>query len=412
MKQSFYNYCHKTKSGYIVYNTLYNTLVRLSESEFDYYNMKRKCNKNLEKIFCENGLWVDDDNDEAAKYIRYSYLLNKYKSTDPELTITTTMKCNARCFYCYEHSCNNSNSMSIETMNEIIKFIKALEVKDSVHINWFGGEPLLNTEIMDKFSKGLQENNINYTASIITNGSLVTDEIINRMNDLWNISVVQVTIDGTENVYYNRKQFMDNNGDYFDLLWKIKNIADTGIQVNIRINIDNDNVDDVYYLVDELETFFGQNDKISYYPAFLSGVKNPVLANEKKEIIKNIYKNVNDKRKLTILEKLYSDPKVNSCMMSNVNSFAIDVSGNIYKCERYVGNQKKSIHNLTKNSDASVLKDLLKNIDKDTNNKIRKECQRCIFLPKCMGGCNSDYENGDDPCSIDKYMIQAYLELL
>ena len=42
----------------------------------------------------------------------------------------------------------------------------------------------------------------------------------------------------------------------------------------------------------------------------------------------------------------------------------------------------------------------------------REECNNCVFLPKCYGGCMSNYLEGDDPCMIEKYLIKAYLDIL
>ena len=42
----------------------------------------------------------------------------------------------------------------------------------------------------------------------------------------------------------------------------------------------------------------------------------------------------------------------------------------------------------------------------------REECQKCIFLPKCQGGCWDSNQQDEVPCFIDKYIIMAYLEIL
>ena len=42
----------------------------------------------------------------------------------------------------------------------------------------------------------------------------------------------------------------------------------------------------------------------------------------------------------------------------------------------------------------------------------KQECERCVFLPKCYGGCEANYIEGDSPCMIEKYLIKAYLQIL
>lgn len=48
----------------------------------------------------------------------------------------------------------------------------------------------------------------------------------------------------------------------------------------------------------------------------------------------------------------------------------------------------------------------------DTNRikiALRSEYKKCVFPPKCMGGCAVNLENDDEPCMIEKYIIQGYL---
>lgn len=47
-----------------------------------------------------------------------------------------------------------------------------------------------------------------------------------------------------------------------------------------------------------------------------------------------------------------------------------------------------------------------------TNVTLREECKKCVFLPKCMGGCAANLETNDEACMIEKYMIQGYLAYL
>ena len=397
-----FNYCANTKSGYIIYNTLYNSLVRLSENEYQCYQMQTLCPEELKKQFIETGLWVDTELDERNNLLRYCYYLTKYQKAEPQITVTTTLDCNARCFYCYEHGvCKKKIQES--TIDNILSFIQTLDTSNGIKLNWFGGEPLMNTDCIDVISERLKELNIDYTSYIITNGSLITDEIIEKMSDLWNTKDIQITIDGTEEVYSKRKNYIDDNGDYFDLLWKIKKVSDQDIRIHIRVNIDADNSENVCYLMDDLEGFFGKNRYITYYPAFLEGSRKPLSDNERVEIIKNIFNSVKDRRKLTVNDKLYSPPKVSPCMFYDHHSYTIDVDGFVYRCEHLVGMPENSMGNIEDFSESAAAINVL---------HLRDQCMECVFLPKCMGGCTSNYENGDVPCMIEKYMIQAYVELL
>ena len=91
-------------------------------------------------------------------------------------------------------------------------------------------------------------------------------------------------------------------------------------------------------------------------------------------------------------------------MSDDPNSFVIDIHGNIYTCEHQVGRKQCRIGSL----EAGLFTD-----DYRKNGKsLRGKCTSCVFLPKCMGGCESKYLAGEEPCMIEKYIIMAFLEYL
>ncbi len=73
----------------------------------------------------------------------------------PHCTIVLTSKCNARCIYCYEEGVLQSN-MSMETAEKTAEVL--CTSKSPVGITWFGGEPLLKTELIQRITEILREN--------------------------------------------------------------------------------------------------------------------------------------------------------------------------------------------------------------------------------------------------------------
>ena len=53
----------------MIYNTLYNTLIRLNEYEYNVYDQVIMNDSEVEKILVDNCLWIEADIDEKAKYI-------------------------------------------------------------------------------------------------------------------------------------------------------------------------------------------------------------------------------------------------------------------------------------------------------------------------------------------------------
>ncbi|XRO74906.1 radical SAM protein [Methanocaldococcus sp. 28A] len=111
------------------------------------------------------------------------------------LILKITNRCNLNCIYCY--SSNKSNKdMDFETAKNAVDYI--LKIDDKVKIQFTGGEPLLNFDLIEKIINYCNENYFNKYISyaIQTNGTLLNEEIIKKIKDL-DIKI-GISIDGLE----------------------------------------------------------------------------------------------------------------------------------------------------------------------------------------------------------------------
>ena len=65
-----------------------------------------------------------------------------------------------------------------ENFYSLIEFIISHDLTNGVNFNWFGGEPLLRPNIIDRITDAMNERGIKYGSYIISNGSLLDAEII------------------------------------------------------------------------------------------------------------------------------------------------------------------------------------------------------------------------------------------
>lgn len=354
----------------------------------------------LTKQLVEQGILVHEDSNELEQYNLYTYYANKYVSGPPHLTITPTMECNARCFYCYENGvkCGRMNN---EKCQDIINFLKTLDCSQGIELTWFGGEPLLNQEWMDYFSDCLEKAEIEYSAFMITNGSKIDDGVIEKMKNKWRIHDVQVTIDGCYEEYSIRKSYVDEDDIvYYKILKTIGKLADRGINVQIRMNVDKRNRASVLYAVEDIVDLYKEKRKVKCYPAFLSGVNNPLTEREKIEFVKQMIEVAQGK--FDINECLYRLPRTKACYYNQKEAVSVDTNGNVYMCEHMLGHEEKSMGNICEKLELP---------ERELSGR-REECQNCVFLPKCQGGCWDLLQQGEEPCFTDKYIIMAYLEML
>ena len=400
LKKSRFNYVAKGTGGYLIYNNLYNSLSRLSEEEYVQYRELKFETDDLQNDFVQQGFLIDESVNEIGVFNAYSKHLSNSLNPVPSITVTPTMECNARCFYCYEDGVRHGR-MTRENAEKIVSFIKSLDVSKGVFITWFGGEPLMNQEWMDYFADLLRADEIKFSAFMISNGSKIDASVVDKMKKDWGISSIQISFDGDCEEYIRRKNFIDQDEAIFvQMIQKVKMLSDAGIAVQIRLNIDKNNVESILSLVKRLQQIFYSESKVSYYPAFLTGKTSFLTEREKVDVIKKIMEI--DENKFHINNYLYKRPKNSACYYYQKNAFSIDVSGDVFICERALGRPERAVGNIEKNFDFVFKERELSGL--------RSECQNCPFLPKCHGGCNAAYNEGDVPCYIDKYIIKAYLE--
>jgi sulfatase maturation enzyme AslB (radical SAM superfamily) len=135
--------------------------------------------------FDENKV-IDDFKARFTKYIAPTYL-----DRPNHYTILTTTKCNARCPYCYELAIANKHDMTEKTARDIVKYIvDNAEPDRPITFEWFGGEPMTNSRVIDIITSGVCSAGMDATSSMITNGYLFNDDFIARAVNIWKLTNV------------------------------------------------------------------------------------------------------------------------------------------------------------------------------------------------------------------------------
>lgn len=179
--------------------------------------------------------------------------------------ILPTMACNARCSYCYEAG-SKPVTMSLETADQTVAFLlRSRRPGVQPFIQWFGGEPLLGEAVIDRILAGLREADVAYRCGFTTNGSLIDAALADKMAGLWNTRSVQITIDGTEEVYRRIKNYPNCEDAYGRVLRAVDLLARRGIPVSVRINLDGSNGGEVRGVLRDLENTVSEKQKVRVY---------------------------------------------------------------------------------------------------------------------------------------------------
>lgn len=209
------------------------------------------------------------DFDEVKKYIGMLSFLRRAEKAEPGYagyTILPTTACNARCVYCYELGLKQK-TMSKEIVEQTIRYILSTKKENAcINLHWFGGEPLIGERIIDRICEAMRENDVEYKSTMISNGSLMTEELAEKVRKEWHLNSVQITLDGRDEVYCERKRYPAFEGSpYKSVLKGVHAMLKHDIRVDIRLNVDEENMDEMLALTDELEEEFENDSMISIY---------------------------------------------------------------------------------------------------------------------------------------------------
>jgi len=379
MKLSKYNYVIKSEKEILIWNTIKESLMTFTKEYYDnLVNEKFDIFSDDEiRILIKNGILINDNVFELENILNRKKELEN--SASSSYTIALTQNCNAHCYYCYqsENVFEKNRKLTKKDYDKIVDFI--LKTKnDKVKITWFGGEPLIRSDIINYISTELTNKNVDFRSVIITNGLLLNSFDNFTLKNKWNINEIQVTFDGLYENHDKRKCFDFGKNNFDKIIEKLKEILKNNIKVKIRINISKDNYNEINDIFDYFEITFKDYDNFKYYYSYLTDDLNlydcAFNKNEIEKINPQIYQRYMKNREMVLPRnrRVY-------CGAQNPNSFFIDIYGNLFRCEHDFWCSDKIFMNIEE-FDCDKFKN-------SKNTILSQKCKECVFLPICQGGC-------------------------
>lgn len=267
-RPSAYLLRRETEDGLLLCNTLTGELALLSDGE-------RKAFEDLPGRIppvladaAKHRLIVPESCDEYAAAEQVRAILNRRRGKGgvvDHYNILTTTHCNARCFYCYESGMRKVH-MTDGTADALAEHIARHRGEGPVRLSWFGGEPLLGARAADRICSALLEKGVDFTSDMVSNAYLFDEALVRHAAEHWRLKKIQVTLDGTEEVYDRTKAYVGIGGSaYRRVLRNIRLLLDGGIRVNVRLNMDTHNAEDLRELIRELASLFGGEKDLYVY---------------------------------------------------------------------------------------------------------------------------------------------------
>jgi len=357
--------------------------------------------------------------DDELYNLSFTHLMNRFNQKSLGLNIAPTMACNMACSYCRKPA--TEEQMSAATVEAILNYIEKNGKRlDHVDINWYGGEPLLGIDIIEDISESVfdigDEFGILYSSSLITNGLLLSREMVDRLARV-RISVIQVTLDGPAHIHDKKRPAKDGGPTFRTIIENLKYAA-TKFVIGLRINIDKSFTDETIAevlselkaagLAERLGVNFGH---IEYSGAACANLPNGCLNNAEFSENELAYYRLLHEHGFRI-EQLPTPRKL-FCPAQDINSFIIDPAGDLYRCYNYLGEPGKSCDNIRYEIDYTHpnFTRLFK-----FNPFEDETCRKCSLLPVCMGGCparRADYDLKKEELCVDwKDNLPQMLEII
>jgi uncharacterized protein len=342
------------------------------------------------------------------------------RETPLALTLTTTLDCNLGCYYCYED--RSDTRLQAPSAADVTSWARARLLasgKKTLHVDWYGGEPLLNHEFIEAASSLLQELcrdlKVAYSASIISNGTFWPKDV-GAFIDRHKIRQAQISFDGMRHNHDLRRRFRekDEHGLSFDLAVALVDQLLDFVRVDVRINIDRKNAGDVLPLLEFARSrgWFQRKFPAVIQPARLAAYGETSSFMRKSELPLAEY----DELRTIVRAKSrgsfrveeseapegFPVPRSSVCAALASDSVVVGADQRLYRCGLQVSEPHRAVGVLNQEP-AGPLR-ILGQGDVLTEQQIWWEqfdptrlpsCSRCSFLPICWGGCPKKHLDED-----------------
>ena len=348
------------------------------------------------------------------------------------MTVLTTLQCNFACDYCIQgdHGDYNKHAtkMSLETAARVADWAERRLDETGARsyvLTFFGGEPLLNLPVIyylaERMWNSCQAQGVQMSINIITNGLLLTPEVVDRLSPL-GLNGVKITLDGDRDTHNRMRPLRGGQGTFDRIVANIRKVAGK-TRIAIGGNFDIETADSYPALLDFLEQqeFASQLTKVAFKPVIREPKAQPaapVAAAAKgskfipltsvsdkplqgacmtsagtaasatsgcdscgvldEEMIR--LREETQRRGFPTVDGVHMGP----CEIHRSNAHTISPDGSLFACPGFAGDAAQSVGHIDGRADDARARAA------STFDALApwKECGDCAFIPVCAGGCS------------------------
>jgi uncharacterized protein len=370
----------------------------------------------------EHGFVVNDRQGERRKVEEYFRNIRESRE-QLRVTVLTTLQCNFACDYCFQGDHGDHNKfaakMTLETAARVAEWAESrLDAirPESFVLTLFGGEPLLNLPVAyyltERLWQATQERGVRMLVNVITNGLLLTPEVVDRLAP-YGLNGVKITLDGDHDTHNRMRPLRGGQGTFDKIIQNIRLVAGK-CRVSIGGNFDESSVDSYPALLDFLreQEFADKLARVSFKPVIREPrPKTPngmipltVVSTEGKPLNgtcmtsagggTSICDNCNflddkmsflreetKKRGFNTVDGVHMGP----CEIHRQHAHTIGPDGALYACPGFTGDTQYSTGHINGNQTTGQAAAATR----FETLSAWKECNDCAFIPLCAGGCST-----------------------
>ena len=335
----------------------------------------------------------------------------KRQSVLKALCLHVAHDCNLSCTYCFagEGEYHGPRGlMSFETGKRALDFlIENSGTRHNLEVDFFGGEPLMNWDVVKKLVAYGREQEKKYNKkfrfTVTTNGVLLNDEIIDFCNQ--EMGNVVLSLDGRKIVNDRMRSSRNGKGSYDLIVPKFKHFVEKrgDGEYYMRGTYTHYNTD---FLQDILHMADLGFKELSIEPVVappeaeyaLREEDLPTILYQYDELAKEMLKREKEGRGFTFYHYMI-DLEGGPCVVKRVSGcgvgteyMAVTANGDLYPCHQFAGEEKYKLGNVFTGVDNQQACDEFKLC----NVYAHPECKDCFAKMYCSGGCaaNASHTTG------------------
>ncbi len=344
------------------------------------------------------------------------------------VTVLTTLQCNFACDYCFQgdHGDYNKHAdrMSLDDSARLSAWIEQRldELKPKrLTLTFFGGEPLLNIPIVydqaERAFAACQKRGVTLALGIITNGLLLTEELVDRLLP-YGLGYVKVTLDGDRDTHNRMRPLRGGQGTFDRIIENVRKVAGK-VRIAIGGNFDVDSAASYPALLDFLkeQEFADKLAKVAFKPVVrerqapkniipltvitdkpLNGTCMTAAGSGGSSICDTCQfvdeqlshlREETKKRGFPTVDGVHMGP----CEIHKRHAYTVGPKGSTYACPGFTGEPTLSTGHIDDRKESWRMSAA----ERFEHLAAWHKCGDCAFIPVCAGGCSvaSHTELGD-----------------